>query len=102
MDIGILQVKRVNGIPTVFPADVQVEGTVGSAPYLDSHSTSGENLLKVVWDKGPVKRHVWDDFATCRARARGEWSKLPAQHDPVSQVLREKTARWIANHVVIQ
>lgn len=94
--------KRVNGIPTVFPADVQVEGNVESTPHVTSPSRSGENLLKVVWDKGPVQGHVWDDFATCRARARGEWSKLPAQHDPISHVLREKIARWIANHVVIQ
>lgn len=39
---GIMAVKRVEGVPTAFPAD-------------GGHVRPEENLLQVLWNKGPVK-----------------------------------------------
>lgn len=39
---GIMAVKRVNGVPTAFPAE-------------GGHVSPDENLLQVLWDKGPVE-----------------------------------------------
>ena len=39
---GAMAVKRVDGVPTAFPAD-------------GGHVAPEENMLKVCWDKGPVK-----------------------------------------------
>ncbi len=39
---GIMAVKSVKGIPTAFPAD-------------SGHVSSEENMLRVVWDNGPVE-----------------------------------------------
>lgn len=41
---GIMAVKRVDGVPTAFPAD-------------GGHVSPNENLLQVMWNKGPVKVH---------------------------------------------
>ncbi|GIL51514.1 hypothetical protein Vafri_7487 [Volvox africanus] len=79
---GILAVKRVNGVPTVFPAD---SGEV--APH--------ENLLRVVYDKGPLEG-VWDDFDTVRARVASEWAALPRTADNISVSLREKVQHQMA------
>ncbi|GIL51516.1 hypothetical protein Vafri_7487, partial [Volvox africanus] len=81
-DTGILAVKRVNGVPTVFPAD---SGEV--APH--------ENLLRVVYDKGPLEG-VWDDFDTVRARVASEWAALPRTADNISVSLREKVQHQMA------
>jgi nicotinamide phosphoribosyltransferase len=74
---GQLAVKRVNGIPTVFPKD---SGEV--AP--------GENLLQVIYDCGPKPSHKWDDFTTVRERVKREWSELPKTADVISQSLKNK------------
>lgn len=39
---GIMAVKRVNGVPTAFPAE-------------GGHVSADQNLLQVMWNKGPVK-----------------------------------------------
>lgn len=74
---GALAVKRVNGIPTVFPKD---SGEVKPE----------ENLLKVVYDHGPVEGLQWADFDTVRNRVRDEWSALPKTSDNVSASLKKK------------
>jgi nicotinamide phosphoribosyltransferase len=76
---GVLAVKRVRGVPTVFPAD---SGDV--AP--------GEDLLQMIYDHGPVQGMVWDDFDTLRARVAREWDALPKNADNISAPLRAKVA----------
>jgi nicotinamide phosphoribosyltransferase len=84
---GVLQVRRVNGIPTVFPAD-------------PDGPRAPDNLLRVVYDRRPLLG-VWDDFETVRKRARTEWKALPQVHDPISAELKEKIKNWIANHKLV-
>ncbi len=86
---GVLSVRRVHGVPTVFPAD---------APH-DALPHEPE-LLQVVYDRRPVPGFKWDSFEVVRARVRDEWARLPAVHDPVSAPLKQKIQHWIANHVV--
>lgn len=74
---GVLAVKVVNGIPTVFPADT---GEV--APE--------EDMLQVVYDCGPVEGHSWDDFDALRQHVAEQWAALPRQADNVSASLRAK------------
>lgn len=70
---GLLAVKRVDGIPTVFPkAEVRNE----------------DNLLRVVYDHGPVDG-VWDDFSTLKSRVQEEWHALPKNYDAISQELKD-------------
>ncbi|GBF95014.1 nicotinate phosphoribosyltransferase [Raphidocelis subcapitata] len=80
---GVLAVKRVGDVPTVFPAD---SGEV--AP--------GEDLLEVVYDCGPVPGRSWDDFASVRARLASEWDALPRTADVISGPLRDKIAAVVA------
>jgi len=79
---GILKVKRVNGVPTVFPST--------------SDDKDPENLFQVVWNSGPVG-HKWDDFSTLRERVEHEWPKVPKNYDPVSKELHTKIDHWIAD-----
>eukprot|EP00210_Caulerpa_lentillifera_P006411 g6124.t1 len=80
---GELAVKRVSGIPTVFPKDcVQTE----------------DNLLQVVYDHGPVEGLKWDDFNTVRNRLAQEWNSMSKTHDAISQELREKMNTFIQSH----
>lgn len=74
---GVLAVKRVDGVPTVFPKD--------------SNEVSDEdNLLKVVYNMGPVDGLVWDDFDTIKARVKNEWPTLPLSADNLSSSLKAK------------
>lgn len=79
---GALYVKRVNGVPTVFP---KAHGQV---------IPEEENLLKVVYDCGPVASMKWDDFDTIRHKTETEWKTTPKTYDPVSQELRDKIMAW--------
>lgn len=80
---GVLGVKRVNGIPMVFPK---------------SEVKDEENMLKVVYDKRPVKG-VWDyDFDTLRKRVQEQWKALPRKFDPRSESIQKLIKEWIANH----
>ncbi|KAF5831924.1 nicotinamide phosphoribosyltransferase [Dunaliella salina] len=74
---GVLAVKRVNGVPTVFPAD---SGEVSAE----------DNLLKVVYDRGPVAGFTWDDFDTVKSRLRSEWEVTPLRADNLSPSLQAK------------
>lgn len=74
---GALVVQRVEGIPTVFPAD--------SRPL-----SAEDNLLKVVYDKGPVNSCAWDSFDTLKGRIISEWTKLPKSANVISNDLANK------------
>ncbi|GAB4816246.1 hypothetical protein N2152v2_003292 [Parachlorella kessleri] len=77
---GVLAVKRVAGVPTVFAAEEV-------APE--------DNLLEVVYDKGPVQVE-WEDFDTLRQRVQREWEALPPTADVVSPGLKAKRERAVA------
>jgi len=81
---GILKVKRVNGIPTIFPAK-------------SSDPIDPENLMKVVWDKGPVKDLKWENFDEIRKRVNDEWHKVPKTYNPISKELQEQVDIWVAD-----
>jgi hypothetical protein len=103
---GVLTVKRVRGVPTVFPAE-------------DGHVRPEENLLQVVYDHGPVKvrlkmqtasfsglwsawlvltvsldgtlaQNEWKLFSDLRQQIAEEWRALPKVADPVSEPLKHK------------
>ncbi|KAK9865476.1 hypothetical protein WJX84_011030 [Apatococcus fuscideae] len=76
---GILAVKRVDGVPTAFPAD-------------DLEMLHAENLLQVVYDGRPAKDD-WEDFTGVRQRVAQEWSALPKSADVISSNLRKKMAQ---------
>jgi nicotinic acid phosphoribosyltransferase len=78
---GILKVKKVNGVPTVFPST--------------EDDKDPENILQVVWDHGPVPGHKWDDFDTLRKNVSENWKQVPKTYDPVAPELRQKIAKWI-------
>jgi nicotinamide phosphoribosyltransferase len=78
---GILQVRREGGMPMVYSIPDAGKGQPLVAPH--------ENLLRVVYDKGPVAG-VWDDFSTVRDRVGAEWSALPKRGQPISQQLRDR------------
>jgi len=61
---GILKVERdENFVPKILCGS---EEDVGSK----------NNLLKVVYDHGPVKNFKWDDFTTVRERVNFEWKEI--------------------------
>jgi len=78
---GILKVLRVNGVPTIFPAK--------------EDENDPNNVLKVVWDNGPVANLKWDTFDEVRARVESEWPKVPKTYDPISKELRDKVTAWV-------
>jgi nicotinic acid phosphoribosyltransferase len=80
---GILSVKSVAGVPTIFP--------LGDGP------ADAPELLVTMYDKGPVKGFQFDDFDATRARAIATWPALPKLHNPVSAELKAKCDRWIAD-----
>ncbi|KAK9795195.1 hypothetical protein WJX73_003091 [Symbiochloris irregularis] len=79
---GVLAVKRVDGVPTAFPAD---SGEV--APE--------ENLLRTVYDCRPVQVN-WDKFTQLRRRVNDEWHALPTQADVASASLKAKVKDCLA------
>eukprot|EP01121_Diplochlamys_sp_Union-15-3_P002672 TRINITY_DN1239_c0_g1_i1.p1 TRINITY_DN1239_c0_g1~~TRINITY_DN1239_c0_g1_i1.p1 ORF type:complete len:499 (-),score=88.04 TRINITY_DN1239_c0_g1_i1:113-1609(-) len=78
---GILQVKLVDGKPTVFPRGPE------------DHVDPKQNLLKVVYDKKKLDG-VWDDFETVRKRIQDQWHKIPKVYDPISAKLHSKIKNW--------
>eukprot|EP00878_Enallax_costatus_P013676 GHUV01014300.1.p1 GENE.GHUV01014300.1~~GHUV01014300.1.p1 ORF type:complete len:184 (+),score=64.20 GHUV01014300.1:39-554(+) len=82
---GVLAVKRVNGVPTVFPADT---GEVSLE----------EDLLQVVYDKGPLPNHRWESFDAVRQRVAQEWESLPRTAQVYSASLQQKLARISKQH----
>jgi len=78
---GVLAVQRVGGVPTVFPAE---------------EVAPGDNLLRVIYDGGPVEGHAWEGFDALRARVAREWAALPRAADPLSASLKAKVAAQLA------
>lgn len=93
---GEMQVRRVKGVPTVFPAGVRVcEGV--------DDGEEGEDLLRVVYDHGPLTDDPWakaGTFDEMRARMNREWATCPPRYDPLSpqmhQVIQETLAEFDA------
>jgi len=81
---GILKVKRVHGIPTVFPAK--------------EDEKDPEDLLVVVYDCGPVAGHTWPTFTELRERVKKEWTTVPKAYDPVSAELRVNIDAWVKDY----
>jgi nicotinic acid phosphoribosyltransferase len=74
---GILKViSNENGIPVVYPVQAKVKD-------------ESKNVLKVVYDKGPVKDLVWDDFTTVKNRLNEQWKSHPKQFDSLSKEMRD-------------
>ncbi|KAI3429358.1 hypothetical protein D9Q98_005453 [Chlorella vulgaris] len=71
---GVLAVKRVDGVPTAFPADLV-------APE--------EDLLQTVYDMRPLPLQ-WETFDELRQRVEREWAALPPTADVLSAPLRAK------------
>jgi nicotinic acid phosphoribosyltransferase len=80
---GVLGVKRVGGIPMVFPKSEV-------APH--------ENMLKLVYDKKPIPGAFSDSFDTLRARVEQQWRALPKVFDPRSESLQILIKQWLAEH----
>ncbi|KAJ2698083.1 hypothetical protein H4218_003531 [Coemansia sp. IMI 209128] len=63
----------------------------GGAPVAfrkEERETAGlENLLRVVYEGGPVDPNIWDDFATVRQRVSDQWRKFPKRARAVSESL---------------
>ena len=53
------------------------------------------NLLRVVYDSGPVSPSPWDDFSAVRERSQREWAAMQPHKnaDPLSQQLMAKIAK---------
>ncbi|KAK9816981.1 hypothetical protein WJX72_007792 [[Myrmecia] bisecta] len=85
---GVMAVKRVNGVPTAFPAE-------------GGYVSPEENMLRVVYDKGPVKVD-WEDFDALRKRVDTEWHALPKTASvispPLQQKMKDVLARRTAEH----
>jgi len=76
-------VRNKSGIPTIYPADAA--------------DVTGEDLLRVVYDNGPVQGAFPEDFDTLRARVEKEWNALPPLFDPISPQLRAKMNIWVTD-----
>jgi len=76
---GVLEVKRVGGVPTVFPE--------GAGP------AGEEDLLRTVYDKGPVPGAWEGTFDALRDKVQREWEACPPKYDPLSDELKLKVAQ---------
>lgn len=72
---GRLGVRRVDGIPTVFPWE---------------EVSQEENMLQVVYDCGPVPEYKWETFDELRKRVEWEWNSIPPTSQVISPTLSEK------------
>ena len=73
-------------IPRVFPKEA------GSCMKSD--------LLKTVYDCGPVEGFQWDSFDCIRERVSVEWKRLPRVADPITPELRQKMTEAIEENKV--
>jgi nicotinamide phosphoribosyltransferase len=73
---GVLAVKRVDGVPTAFPAE---------------EVAPADDLLQVVYDGRPLAVQ-WESFDALRARVEREWTSLPPTADVLSPSLKAKRA----------
>jgi hypothetical protein len=58
-----------------------------------NQDTRTSNLLKLVYDCGPLASCPFDTFDDVRSRLEREWNARPRQHDGVSLELRVKLKR---------
>jgi len=76
---GILGVKLVNSVPTVYPKE---------------YVSEEEEMLKIVYDCGPIE-NVWNkSFSKLRGEVDRNWNKLPSHHNPISKELQKKIDGW--------
>ena len=54
----------------------------------------GDNVLRCVWDHGPVP-DCWDDFDTLKQRVEREWAATPQKADVISGELKERMRKWL-------
>eukprot|EP00179_Madagascaria_erythrocladioides_P026307 CAMPEP_0198337530 /NCGR_PEP_ID=MMETSP1450-20131203/28694_1 /TAXON_ID=753684 ORGANISM="Madagascaria erythrocladiodes, Strain CCMP3234" /NCGR_SAMPLE_ID=MMETSP1450 /ASSEMBLY_ACC=CAM_ASM_001115 /LENGTH=510 /DNA_ID=CAMNT_0044042349 /DNA_START=74 /DNA_END=1602 /DNA_ORIENTATION=- len=73
---GEMEVKRVGGVPTVFPR--------GAGPADEA------DLLEVVYDGKPCADVKWETFDQMRDRVAREWSALPKAANVISDALQTK------------
>lgn len=92
---GVLAVKKINGLPTVFP-------TVSDAISSESQIGNEDNLLKIVYDCRPVRdsegNGPWETFDVLRERVETEWTAAPKLYDCISDELRQKIVQWSTDH----
>lgn len=74
---GELAVKRVDGVPMVFP---KRSGEVSQE----------DNMFKVVYDHGPLPGYKWRTFDEVKARLDAEWAAAPHTADNISESLKAK------------
>jgi len=91
---GKLQVRRLHGVPTVFPADLPEQELPGDA-------SQEPDLLQVVYDCGPLPPTApcsltTDTFDQLRQRVETEWHSCPKNYDPISTALRTKIDHFLA------
>lgn len=80
-----MQVQRDSqGVPRVYSIPEHGAGVPTVA--------AENNLLRVVYDHGPVAVSPWDDFATVRQRAKTEWAAMEAHKraDPLTAEVMAK------------
>jgi len=61
----------------------------------DECPTGGEDLLKTVYNCGPVEGAFSETFDELRDRVASEWTKLPKLYNPISESLKERIAEWV-------
>ncbi len=64
--------------------------------YVDD-AVDDANVLRVVYDHGPVSGFKWDSFDTVRARVADQWPRTPKKHDVVSAPLKDRIKAWVKN-----
>lgn len=86
---GILEVRRDEATHVPMISSVPDDGA--GAPM-----GAAENMLKVVYDKGPVKGHRWETLDEVRARVREQWPRTPKKADNVTADLKERAQKVAA------
>jgi len=88
-----VQVQRdAQGVPRVYSIPEDGTGVASVAPE--------DNLLRVVYDHGPVAVSPWDDFSTVRQRSKTEWAAMEAHKraDPLTAEVMDKIKAIRAEH----
>ncbi len=76
---GLMYVKNVGGVPTVFPGAPDAPGS----------------MLKLVWDMGPVG-YEWDDFNAVRDNLKASWAAHPEKGNHLSPEMEAVVRKEIA------
>lgn len=81
---GILQVRRDANNKQLYVLPRQ----------FDEKVEAKDNILKVVYDHGPVAG-AFDDFSTVRERVKTEWKQTDKTHDPISTNMKQLIQEWV-------